>query len=370
MDQAIYSKVLDAMFKMDFEGSDIFTKLIPRMGGFHVIMCMLKTIYSRFKDSGLITWLVYSGCGGEGTITNALKGGDVKHAIHLHKLMYEAIVRSKVDHLKDKGELNLDESGIEEFFKEFLNGDSENKDLEFIIEFIRTKIPEIPKLREGMGGYLELYLEMVDLLLSTIYCQRTSNWDGYLQCIKEFLPYCFTHNRHNYARNLTYCYVHMKMLKEDHPQLYNEILLHGFTVSLTGQPFTKIPCDQVIEMTVNRACKSTGGLSGKTENVGASERWMKINHLLAAMRDKLDDVTRRRSFFSHNDYGRKRWELEETDIQTMKQTLNEWVPNLWEKDQHIVNIATGKHKFRKKRAPFLVLINIFILDIPRYSFSS
>ncbi len=87
VDQAIYAKVLDAMFKMDADGSDIFTKLIPRMGGFHLTMCMLKTIYSRFKDSGLITWLVYSGCGGEGTITNALKGGDVKHAIQLHKMM-------------------------------------------------------------------------------------------------------------------------------------------------------------------------------------------------------------------------------------------------------------------------------------------
>ena len=130
-----------------------------------------------------------------------------------------------------------------------------------------------------MGGYLELHLEMVDLLLATIHCQQTSNRDGYLQCIKEFLPYCFTHNRHNYARNLSYCYVHMKTLKEDHPQLYDEILQHGFTISLTGQPVTKIPCDQVIEMTVNRACKSTGGLSGKIENTGASERWMKINHL-------------------------------------------------------------------------------------------
>ena len=74
----------------------------------------------------------------------------------------------------------------------------------------------------------------------------------------------------------------MKTLKEDHPQLYDEILQHGFTVSLTGQPFTKIPCDEVIEMTVNRACKSTGGLSGKTENAGASERLMKINHLLSS----------------------------------------------------------------------------------------
>ena len=43
-------------------------------------------------------WLVYSGIGGEGTITNALSGGDAKQAIYLHKLIFEVIVRTKVKH--------------------------------------------------------------------------------------------------------------------------------------------------------------------------------------------------------------------------------------------------------------------------------
>ena len=44
-DQAIYTKVQDAMFKLESEGKEIFSKLIPRLGGFHVLMCMLKTIF-------------------------------------------------------------------------------------------------------------------------------------------------------------------------------------------------------------------------------------------------------------------------------------------------------------------------------------
>ena len=47
-DEAIYSKLLDAVFKMSEDGHDVFSKLIPRMGGFPIIMCMLKT---RLKDS-------------------------------------------------------------------------------------------------------------------------------------------------------------------------------------------------------------------------------------------------------------------------------------------------------------------------------
>ena len=81
VDQAIYCKLLDAMFRMESNGNRIFDKLVPRMGGFHVIICVLRTIISRSKDPGMVEWLVYPGIGGEGTITSALNGGDVKRAI-------------------------------------------------------------------------------------------------------------------------------------------------------------------------------------------------------------------------------------------------------------------------------------------------
>ena len=65
------------MFKMSEDGHDMFSKLIPRMGGFYIIMCTFKTIFSRFKDSGIIK-LFYFGISGEVTIKHALKDGDVK----------------------------------------------------------------------------------------------------------------------------------------------------------------------------------------------------------------------------------------------------------------------------------------------------
>ena len=54
VDQAIYTKISDAKFRMGLDGSMIFDKIIPRLGGFHIVICMLKTIFSRFKDSGII----------------------------------------------------------------------------------------------------------------------------------------------------------------------------------------------------------------------------------------------------------------------------------------------------------------------------
>ena len=54
VDQAIYTKILDTMFRMELDGPMIFDKIIQRMGGFHLVICMLKTIFSRLKDSDII----------------------------------------------------------------------------------------------------------------------------------------------------------------------------------------------------------------------------------------------------------------------------------------------------------------------------
>ena len=69
----------------------------------------------------------------------------------------------------------------------------------------------------------------------------------------------------------------MLWLKEESLEPFQYLHGGGFTSSLTGRSHSIIPMHQVIVMTVNRLCKLMGGLSGKTENVGASERWAKIH---------------------------------------------------------------------------------------------
>ena len=78
----------------------------------------------------------------------------------------------------------------------------------------------LPKLASGLSCYLELYLDMFTLLLNALYAPCTGNWKGFLQRIREFLSYCFTLNRQNYARNLSYYYIHMGNLENLHPDMF------------------------------------------------------------------------------------------------------------------------------------------------------
>ena len=54
-----------------------------------------------------------------------------------------------------------------------------------------------------------------------------------------------------------------------------------------------IPMNQIIDMTINRSCKKIGGLSVKTENLGARDRWAKIHHCMVAMQEHLNEKVRK-----------------------------------------------------------------------------
>ena len=66
------------------------------MGGFHIDMCMLPTIYGLFKRCGIVQLLPSAGLGGLGVVKKELTGGDVKEGINLHKKLHEVLLRTKV----------------------------------------------------------------------------------------------------------------------------------------------------------------------------------------------------------------------------------------------------------------------------------
>ena len=71
-DQAIYTKILDVMFSLTDKGEDLFPTIIPRMGGFHIRICMLRTIYSLFKRRGMLQLLSSADLGGLVPVKKAL----------------------------------------------------------------------------------------------------------------------------------------------------------------------------------------------------------------------------------------------------------------------------------------------------------
>ena len=335
-DQAIYTKVMDAMFKMKDEGRNYMDRIIPRMGGFHITICMLRTIYSLFQNIGLVQLLSAAGLGGMGTVKKALKGGDVNEGIHLHKKLFESILRFKIKHLTSLSENIADElDQIISNMKENINNDALQRVLESEI------VAPLPTMTGDMACFVDVYLEMVDMMLNFVHFLRTGNWKGYLEVIFQFLPYCFRLNRHNYARNLSYYYVHMLSLKEENARAYMYLENGGFTGSITGNSHSRLPFDHIIETTLNKQCKGIGGIGGNTENLGATERWVRINHYMAALREKMNQKIGKRTKMQHIELGSGRINRDINDVLNITHCLESWIPQLWNPDTPITNISSG-----------------------------
>ena len=95
-------------------------------------------------------------------------------------------------------------------------------------------------------------------------------------------------------------------------------------------------------MTINQSCKEIGGLSSKTENVGASDRWAKIHHHIEAIRQHLNEKVRKNIKEVNIELSPLRMERGERDEQMIPKCLKNWTSNMWHSDQPISNNATGK----------------------------
>ena len=66
-----------------------------------ITMYLMKTIYSRFQEYGLVELLSEAGVGSEGTIKAGLSGFNFKQGIRYYNLLFEALLRSKITYLDD-----------------------------------------------------------------------------------------------------------------------------------------------------------------------------------------------------------------------------------------------------------------------------
>ena len=238
--------------------------------------------------------------------------------ICLHKLIFETIIRTKVK-LNVKSwvkHFNYWSNFLTEKGRKLLKDFQKWVNFENLSNFLQQLKP-IQIISGDMSCWVELYLDMVYLLFNIIEFQRTGNWNGFLETIRKFLPFCLALKRHNYARNLPYYFISMLNFQNSHPNIYQYLKNGGFIASISGLPFSKIPeCDQIIEIIINRSSKSTGGLSGKTENIESSGKWMQINHIMAALREHLESVIRKSIGSKNTDCAMKRFLSDKNDVLT------------------------------------------------------
>ena len=126
----------------------------------------------------------------------------------------------------------------------------------------------------GLAKFWISFLDMVELLLNTIYACRAGKWGLLLECMRDVAAYAFAYDNFNYARYLTPFLGEMLNLEVDHPEIYNAFVQGNFSVQLSDDnSFGRLEADKVIETTINKDTRTPGGTTGFSTNSNAINRW-------------------------------------------------------------------------------------------------
>ena len=102
---------------------------------------------------------------------------------------------------------------------------------------------------------------LCELLLNLIFATRSVNWQLYLSCIEETILWAFAYDRQNCARYLVPYLNGMLGLPVTMLEVYSAFMDGQFSVQMGKvNPFGQDEADKTIENTINRDCKTGGGL--------------------------------------------------------------------------------------------------------------
>ena len=174
------------------------------------------------------------------------------------QLVYEALQRNIIrngmrDGLTLSGDAlelldkvrNASECTIEQL-KGYVNSLKEN------VEF-KNFMCDAYKIIEGynspMTSYWLSFMEMVEILVMNIHAIKIQDWDMFLASIRLMVPWIQVYDNNKYGKWLVEFWLEMSNL----PDSKVEYLKGGlFAQSITGKPYTCLPLDLWIEVTMNK----------------------------------------------------------------------------------------------------------------------
>ena len=230
-----------------------------------------------FGSAGMRDELVQSSIVSEGSVSSALRGKSYNRGIRLCKLFYEDLNRLIIAELDPEINLQKDFEATGNFstfcregYPQFKDGDDFRRLLDMYINLKQTLISFL----HGIIRFWFGCVEMIELLLNTIYVVRDGSWDLLLECAREMILYCFAYSNVNHARYLTNVLGEMLGLENEIPEVYQRFPDGAFAARLTDtNRFSRSETNKVIEMAINKNTKTPGGTTGFSTKTGAVNRW-------------------------------------------------------------------------------------------------
>ena len=303
-DQQLYKILIDIKWVYPQR----FSKVIPRLGGMHLLMSFLGCIGTLMANSGLDD-ILKSAFGG---VEKMLLGKFFPENVRALRMVVEELLRPYISDIHDNNDMN--------------------KFLEDISQKSKTTKLWVDNLVKPM------FYAMV-----FIRAEREGDWPLHLHVVTKMLPYFFAAGHRHYARYATYYLNDMKNL----PPVVLERFMRGehTTRHIKGY-WNGIWSDMFIETTFMRYGKGPSGLIGLTLKPRSVKIWAYSLHASVVLLDDLDNMRERQKCPAklHKEEMAARITTDGQDREKIRKKLEQCI-NPFHTANHppeLVNVASGK----------------------------
>lgn len=103
-------------------------------------------------------------------------------------------------------------------------------------------------------------MKYVELMKLFVLAERRSNWQLHLYVVTQMLD-LFAATGHNYAKSAHLCIQQMNDLLSSHPHWYEQFMARKYAIHRTDKYWNGLSSYLVIEQTMKKSVKGTGGLT-------------------------------------------------------------------------------------------------------------
>ena len=347
-DQAFYAKVAEILWKH----KDVFKDVVIMLGGFHLLMMFLGVMGTRFGDAGFKDLAIQNEIIAEGSIEKVISGKHYNRAIRAHKIVYEALCRTlyerfmewmveensevvtRTNELLDEAKKNISTLGIADM--------KDNKLIRELNKSFHKYRNRIKTDGSPLQKFWFSYLEMSELILNLIYSTRVGDWELYLSCVEQVVPWAFAYDRQKYARYLLPYLNDMRSLSEEKPEVYEALCRGEFSVQMnSSNPFGRNEADKTIENTINRDCKTSGGFTGFSTSFSATQRWVlnlsRRGHYRRMLQEHISATPKE---YQHREALPSAVRKDVRLVEKVITSMNDIFTNPWEGDE-LISISSG-----------------------------
>jgi hypothetical protein len=273
-DQPLYLKAAEICLAAEPESN--LSKVVVRLGGFHLLLSFMGSIGYIMAGSGLQE--LWEGIYAKNSVIHMLNGRAYSRGLRAHLITYQALATLVLELCE------LDESfknEIQVVSQEILDCHLNVRDGELhdVVKNLRVVfLDQLNKLSaSGRTGKLWVqYMKMVHIIMLFIRAERSGDWDLHLYSVQQMLPFFHAAGHLNYARSAHIYLQSMLRLKDTLPDdEYKRFTQGYFTIRRSDKFWSGIWSDMAIEQILMRAMKTVGGLTtGRGLNPSTIARWV------------------------------------------------------------------------------------------------